>query len=218
MPDLPPHPPEQTPPSEPIPLPIPLPITLVISEVIDPRRVEEYERWTKGINHDAMQCEGFLGVEIIRPRDHDFPEYVVIVRFDTYAHLRDWVTSSTYRHWIDKSYGLVEARSQQEQIEGLEIWFTLPLVRSRLHSPLPQPPYYKKVVLGVLAVYPLILLSNALLGSLLSPLPPLLGLLISVVFVSALLTYPVMPWLSQVLAPWLYPAIGRPPAGPSRKR
>ncbi|HEY9738289.1 MAG TPA: hypothetical protein V6D06_18480 [Trichocoleus sp.] len=187
------------------------PITLVISEVIDPRRVQEYERWTKGINHDAMQCEGFLGVDIIRPRDHEFPEYVVIVRFDTYAHLRDWITSTTYRNWIDQSYGLVAARSQQQQVEGLEIWFTLPLVRSHFAPPVPQPPYYKKVVLGVLAVYPLILLSNALLGPLLNPLPPLLGLLISVVFVSALLTYPVMPWLSRVLAPWLYPSVSQHP-------
>lgn len=187
----------------------PGPITLVISEVVEPSQVSAYEAWTKGINHDASQFDGFLGVEVIRPRDHDYPEYVVIVKFETYEYLRSWLISPTYRNWMDKSYGLIAARSQQQQPSGLELWFTLPNVRSDGRSPLPSPPYYKKVVLGVLAVYPLILLANQLLGPLLAGLPSLLALLISVVFVSALLTYPVMPWLSKGLGFWLYPKTGR---------
>lgn len=181
------------------------PITLVISEVVDPSQVPAYEAWTAGINHDARQFEGFLGVEVIRPRDHHHPEYVVIVKFDTYDHLRDWIISPTYRAWMDKSYGLIATRSQQQLPSGLELWFTLPQAQSGL----PSPPYYKQVVLGVLAVYPLILLANLLLGPLLAGLPSLLALLISVMFVSALLTYPVMPWLSKGLGGWLYPGRGR---------
>jgi antibiotic biosynthesis monooxygenase (ABM) superfamily enzyme len=185
------------------------PITLVISEVVEPSQVTAYEAWTAGINHDARQFEGFLGVEVIRPRDHYHPEYVVIVKFDTYDHLRDWIISPTYRAWMDKSYGLIATRSQQQLPSGLELWFTLPKAQSGLPSPLPSPPYYKQVVLGVLAVYPLILLANFLLGPLLAGLPSLLALLISVMFVSALLTYPVMPWLSKGLGGWLYPRRGR---------
>ncbi len=181
------------------------PITLVISEVVDPSQVPAYEAWTAGINHDARQFEGFLGVEVIRPRDHHHPEYVVMVKFDTYDHLRDWIISPTYRAWMDKSYGLIATRSQQQLPSGLELWFTLPQAQSGL----PSPPYYKQVVLGVLAVYPLILLANLLLGPLLAGLPSLLALLISVMFVSALLTYPVMPWLSKGLGGWLYPGRGR---------
>ncbi len=186
------------------------PITLVISEVVDPSKLAAYEAWTKGINHDARQFEGFLGVEVIRPRDHDHPEYVVIVKFDTYDHLRRWLISPTYRDWMDQSYGLIAARSQQHLPNGLELWFTLPQARSRGGAPLPPPPYYKQVVLGVLAVYPLILLANVVLGPLLGGLPSLLGLFISVIFVSALLTYPVMPWLSKGLGFWLYPKTRRP--------
>ncbi|PZU97252.1 MAG: antibiotic biosynthesis monooxygenase [Leptolyngbya sp.] len=185
------------------------PVTLVISEVVEPSKVTAYEAWTKGINHDARQFEGFLGVEVIRPRDHDHPEYVVIVKFESYDRLRSWLISPIYRDWMDQSYGLIAARSQQHLPNGLELWFTLPQARSGGHDPLPPPPYYKQVVLGVLAVYPLILLANALLGPLLGGLPPLLGLFISVIFVSALLTYPVMPWLSKSLEFWLYPKAGR---------
>ncbi|WOD41428.1 antibiotic biosynthesis monooxygenase [Nodosilinea sp. E11] len=186
------------------------PVTLVISEVIDPSQAATYEAWTKGINREARQFDGFLGVDIIRPRDHDYPEYVVIVKFDTYEHLRRWIRSPTYRAWMAQSHGLIAARSQQHLPSGLEIWFTLPNSHTDLRSPLSSPPYYKQVILGVLAVYPLILLANGLLGSLLGGLHPLVSLFISVIFVSALLTYPVMPWLSKGLEFWLYPKARRP--------
>ncbi|PSR12148.1 antibiotic biosynthesis monooxygenase, partial [filamentous cyanobacterium CCP3] len=121
------------------------PVTLVISELVDPDKMAAYEAWTKGINRDARQFEGFLGVEVIRPRDHEHPEYVVIVKFATYECLRRWLISPVYRHWMDQSYGLIAARSQQQLPSGLELWFTLPQAQSEMRSPLPSPPYYKQV-------------------------------------------------------------------------
>lgn len=182
------------------------PITLVISEVVDPDQIEAYEAWTKGINQDAQQFAGFLGVEVIRPRSAAHPEYVVIVKFDHYLHLSHWLSSPVYQTWMEKSHQFIAARSQQHLPTGLELWFTLP---ESLQRTLPQPAYYKQVVLGVLAVYPLILLANRLLGPFLRGLPPLLGLLISVTFVSALLTYPVMPGLTKLLRFWLYPSLAK---------
>lgn len=182
---------------------MPAPITLVISEIVEPNRIQAYEAWTKGINQAARQFAGFAGVEIIRPRDHAYPEYVVIVKFDHYDHFRAWMTSPTYQQWIEKSRDLVATRSLQQLPSGLELWFTLP--PNRLQA-LSQPAYYKQVILGVVTVYPLILLANTLLGPALQGLPFLLELFISVIFVSALLTYPVMPWLTKRLHFWLYPA------------
>lgn len=184
------------------------PITFVISEVVEPRHIQEYEAWTKGINRAAQQFEGFLGVEIIRPRDHIYPEYVVIVKFDNYAHFREWTASQTYREWMEKSKDLVAERSRQQLPSGIEMWFTLPKNVPHRTS---QPAFYKKVVLGVLAVYPLILLANVLLDPLLKGFHPLIGLLISVIFVSVFLTYPVMPWLTKLLNVWLYPSARRHP-------
>ncbi len=180
------------------------PVTLVISEVVDADRIADYEGWTQGINQAAQQFEGFVAVEVLRPRDNAYSEYVVIVRFDSYDHLRRWVTSSIYKRWIEKSHGLISKRSFRHMTSGLEIWFSHPHLSSEEQTI--QPPYYKKVVLGVLAVYPLILIADTLLGSFLEPLHPRLGLLISVIFVSALLTYPVMPLLTRILDFWLYPA------------
>jgi antibiotic biosynthesis monooxygenase (ABM) superfamily enzyme len=70
----------------------------------------------------------------------------------------------------------------------------------------PEPPYYKQVIIGVITVYPVILLSNLLVAPFLQGLHPLLSLLISVTFISALLSYPVMPYATKILAFWLYPS------------
>ncbi|MCA6532324.1 MAG: antibiotic biosynthesis monooxygenase [Pseudanabaena sp.] len=179
------------------------PITLVISEVVEPYLIEEYETWTKGINQSVQQFEGFMGVEIIRPRDHQYPEYVVIVKFDNYAHCKNWLASSVYQQWMQRSEEFISNRSQQHQQNGLELWFSLP--KSKSVNP-PEPPYYKQVIIGVITVYPLILLSNLLVAPLLQGLPALLSLLISVTFTCALLSYPVMPYITKILAFWLYPS------------
>lgn len=177
------------------------PVTLVISEIVKPQFIEEYEIWTKGINQAASQFDGYLGTSIIRPREHDHPEYVTIVKFDNYHHFRNWQFSPTCQEWLKQGKNLVVGRTRQERY-GLEMWFTLPEHPSQSVS---QPAYYKQVIVGAIAVYPLIVLANILLGPFLKGLPPQLGLFISVLFVSALLTYPVLPMLTHLLNFWLYP-------------
>ncbi|MGI0486948.1 antibiotic biosynthesis monooxygenase [Pantanalinema rosaneae CENA516] len=190
------------------------PITLVISEVVKPDCLQEYEGWVKEVNQAARQFPGFRGVEVIRPRDRAHAEYVVIVKFNHYEQLKAWLTSEIYQQWVENVRHLFVSRSSQQLPDGLELWFTLP---PNAEQPFPQPAYYKKVILGVLGVYPLILLADALLKPLVKDLPPLLALFLSVMLVSALLTYPVLPWLTQILNFWLYPP-PHSPRQPHRKR
>lgn len=53
----------------------PEPATVVISEVVKPRAIAAYEEWCRDISRAAQHFDGFLGVEIIRPRDIYHPEY-----------------------------------------------------------------------------------------------------------------------------------------------
>ncbi|MEA5420693.1 antibiotic biosynthesis monooxygenase [Spirulina sp. CCNP1310] len=185
----------------------PSPVTLVIAEIVERDRIPEYEIWSKGINSAARNAPGFLGVDIIRPRDSHYPEYVVIVKFASYDHLRQWMQSDTYQTWVERSRPLIMDRIYQDQPQGLEIWFNL-----HRHHPYngPQPAYYKKVIIGVVAVYPLILLAGQVIDPFFRFLPPRLALLISVTFVSALMAYPVMPWLTAWCDRWLYPPSPKP--------
>jgi len=178
------------------------PVTIVLSEIVQPNKINEYEQWVSGINQAVSEFAGFEGVDVIRPRDPQHPEYVVIVRFKTPDNLKFWQESPVYRSWIKKSYEIVTRKSHTNVTSGLEMWFT----RDKNIHPLSKPPaYYKLVILGILAVYPLVLFTNYLLDPVLRNVPYLLGVFLSVVVICLLMTYPVLPWLERILNFWLYP-------------
>ncbi len=68
-----------------------------------------------------------------------------------------------------------------------------------------EPPFWKRVIICVICVYPLIVLLRLALAPVTGGLPWGVALLPNVVILSALLTYPVFPWVTRLLRPWLYP-------------
>lgn len=91
--------------------------------------------------------------------------------------------------------------SHNQECTGLDFWFDRPNTAQRLKD----PPFWKQVAIGVICVYPLVLLLNWALGPVTGGFPREIALLINVVILSALLTYPVMPWVTRLLRAWLYP-------------
>ena len=179
----------------------PDPVTLVISELVRPQRIGDYEGWAHGLHQVLRTVPGFRGIDVIRPSDHSHPEYVTILKFDSYDTLRAWQTSETYRGWLAKLADLIVGTSDYQHGAGLELWFTRPQGLPGLAS----PPFYKQVIVGIIGVYPLILLFDHLLRPLTRDLPRALGILVVVVPVTIVLTYPVLPLLTKLLNRWLYP-------------
>ncbi|MEH6348334.1 MAG: antibiotic biosynthesis monooxygenase [Bermanella sp.] len=180
------------------------PVTLVISKIVKPNKNDAYEAWAQGINKVIKRFDGFIGVDVIRPRDNSHNEYVVIIRFDNIDALTKWQTSPICRSWLSNAQDLIETQSKYQKSDDLELWFTLPGQDLDLAAP-SNPPYYKKVVVGILSVYPLIMLSNIFIAPYTSELPYLLRVLLSVVVISSLMSYPMIPWISKLLGFWLYP-------------
>lgn len=174
-------------------------VTLVFSELVREGRISEYEAWAHDL-HDQMGARpGFLGVTVIRPRDPGHPEYVTIVRFQSYETLREWQQSAAYAVALARLRDLIVGEGQQQHAEGLQLWFDRP------SGPAPTPAFYKQVVVGVIGVYPLILLFGAVTEPLTRALPAPVSVLITAALATVFLTYPVLPLLTRWLRPWLYP-------------
>jgi hypothetical protein len=174
-------------------------VTAVISQKVRPGREEGFKVWAKGIAGAAQQFAGHQGVTILRPQDHAHPEYVIILRFDTYTHLRQWLDSDVRQDWIERSHPLVEKSQTVQVLTGLETWFTLP------HQPMQRPPArYKMAILTAFSVFTLVNVYSWLLSGLLTGLPPLLRSLIVIILVVLSLTYVVMPGLTKLFRPWLF--------------
>lgn len=177
-----------------------LQVTAIISHVVRSGREKGYEEWCHGITTDAHKFKGHLGVNVIRPHDHAHPEYVVILKFDLYDNLKQWLESDTRRQWLERLQPLIEKPEAVQTLTGLETWFTLS--SKPLKSP---PPRYKMALVTWLGVFiPLVVISR-LLAPLLSGLPVLLNQLITTGLMVVLLTYLIMPRLTQLFRKWLYP-------------
>jgi heme-degrading monooxygenase HmoA len=96
-------------------------VTAVISHVVRSGREQGYEEWLHGIAQAARQFKGHRGVSVIRPRDHAHPEYVAIVRFDHYNHLKQWMESDVRREWLGRLQPLIEKPEAVQTLTGLEI-------------------------------------------------------------------------------------------------
>ena len=177
------------------------PVTAVISQKVKRNREADYEHWMQDISAVAQQFPGHLGVTVIRPDAGICVEYVIILKFDCYTNLKNWLDSDERQHWLDKAKNLVVKDAEVQILTGLETWFTLP---SRTQQP--PPPRYKMSILTTFAVFGAVNLLNPLLRPLFAGLPGLLSSLIITYIVVLLLTYAVMPRLTKLFSRWLYPA------------
>lgn len=74
--------------------------TAIIAQKVLPGMEEEYESWQEDLNAAAAYYPGFLGAEVAPPTSLQ-PEWVVVYRFDSVAHLQTWINSATRQTYLD---------------------------------------------------------------------------------------------------------------------
>jgi antibiotic biosynthesis monooxygenase (ABM) superfamily enzyme len=122
----------------------------------------------------------------------------VIYRFDTPEHLADWEASPARKDLLDRADRLMVTLGVH-RVSGLETWFSLP------GRTAPAPPRWKIFLASAACIYVLQVLIYAALGRWVGHWHLILRLGIVVPAVTALMTWTVMPQVTQWLAGWLYP-------------
>nr|AFP97335.1 uncharacterized protein [Arhodomonas sp. Seminole] len=179
------------------------PVTVTVARRVRPGRETDYEHWVSGIIHAAERYPGHLGAYVLRPSAHTDNEYVLIYRFDTYAHCRAWERSEERQRWIEQLDDMVEGEAAIKKVTGLEFWFDLPEVPAAA-----KPSPHKMVVTLIVVVYLLLSVVKWVLSPLISGLSAAVQLFIVVAVQVALLTYLVMPRVTRLLKGWLYAGRG----------
>ena len=174
------------------------PVTVTISRRIKPGCESAFEQVVVGITAAAKTFEGHLDINVFRSSDLRTPEYWIIFKFDRMSNLRRWEESKVRHEWLQHikkfSLGCPETRI----VRGLETWFTLPLQRTI------TPPRYKMALITWLAIFPLIVVVNALFEPLLSQLSSIERSLFLTVVLVLLMTYILMPCMTKLFEGWLY--------------
>ena len=174
-------------------------VTAVITHRVRAGREVGYEAWIKGISADARQFEGHLGVNILRPQPGASSDYVIVLQFDSCAHLNAWLNSDVRKDWIDRVQPLIQEQESIQVLTGLEGWFQLP--KQPGHA---APKRYKQAILIWVGVMIVSLLVHPLLASVLQYLPWLLRVAVSAAITVALLSYVIMPRLTRWFKRWLF--------------
>ena len=177
------------------------PVTALIVRNVKPEHMKAFERWALEMNQVVKGFEGYLGTDIIRPRDHSQPEYVIVVRFDQYEHLKAFMESTERKAWLEKSEEMTVGTMYVQEAQGFTPWFVLP----DSSSPLVTPPKYKMALLTILALYPSLLVISTILLYFFHGWPRALLSLINVLILVPILTYFIMPLMTRLFRSWLYP-------------
>ncbi len=178
----------------------PTTITVSITRTVKAGSEQAFEEALHEFVQRSLPQAGQLGVHVLRPAPgSESREYGIVRRFahrDALAAFRD---SPEYRAWQEAVAGLTEGEARTEELTGLESWFTLP------GAPVRALPKGKLFVATFLGVYPTQMALGLTLGLLTKAWSFALGSLVFDAAMVACLTWAVMPLITRLINPWLYP-------------
>lgn len=183
--------------------PVTAPVTTSVTRHVDPSRSSEMLAWVQAGTSLAERFDGFLGSGWVRPSE-DSPEWHMLYRFASSDALAVWEASPQREWWLEAAQGRIEA-TRVERRTGIEGWFDEPAaVEARSTAPGP-PPRWKQATTIFLVFFPLSLAANFALGH--TPvadwaLP--LRVLLTVLVMTPLMTYVLLPWITRTMAWWLH--------------
>ncbi len=180
------------------------PVTVAVTRIVKPGCEEEFERALHDFVQASLHLSGQLGVHILRPAPGSGSrEYGILRRFESAEARDEFYRLPLFDEWKQKVAGLVEGEPRYERLSGLETWFTLPGQRAIV-----PPPRWKMALVTLLAVYPLSLVLGITVGNWISGWPRLLNALIFNALIVSGLTWVLMPQLTRLFKPLLYPENG----------
>ena len=96
------------------------PVTTTVTRRVKPGHEPFYEQFLSGIIAAASEYQGYLGVDVFRPRSASAGEYRIVYRFDTAEHLRHWLDSEEHAAWLDRAEPHVIGPVRTSFVTGLE--------------------------------------------------------------------------------------------------
>lgn len=176
--------------------------TVVITHRVREGKQQDYETWLKEIAPLCQASPGHLDWQIIRPIAGLTATYTVIIRFNTPAHLQQWMESPARARLIEKVRPLFVTGDDFFIRSGLDFWFTPTGAKAKV------PVRWKQYLVTWSAIYPLVLgvplVVKPILQHLGLPDHPLLTAFAVTGTVVFFMIYVVMPHYTKLIKQWLF--------------
>ncbi len=176
--------------------------TAVITHRVCNDKHPQYEHWLREIGPLCQSYPGHLDLHIVRPIRGVTETYTVIIRFDTQAHLKAWIESSTRADLIARVHPFLVTGDDFFISSGLDSWFAPPQAGATV------PIRWKQFLVTWSAIYPLVLSVPLIVMPALRlagiPANHYFDVLMVTGTVVALMVYVVMPRYTRLLQRWLF--------------
>ncbi|MFD9354793.1 antibiotic biosynthesis monooxygenase [Streptomyces sp. NPDC060031] len=171
-------------------------VSLLIARQVEPGYEDAFETWARGILETAATFPDHLGYGLFRPAAKGAPWFLVH-RFRNQAAFQRWQDSAERAAFFANCQGHHHSEIARRELHGMETWFAKP------GTTRPAPPRWKMAISSGLAIFPISLAGNAVLGPYLVDLHFVVRTAAFAVVFSTLMTYVAMPAVSKLLRPWL---------------
>jgi antibiotic biosynthesis monooxygenase (ABM) superfamily enzyme len=173
------------------------PVTVSIVRHVAPEHAAQMIAWVRAGSSLAERNPGFLGAGWVRP-GADSEEWHMLYRFADHASLETWESSPERAWWLGSAQGLV-GESRLERRTGIEGWFDEPVEHDvqDLRPPPPAPARWKQAIVIWLTFFPLSLVLGLLLLATGIHFNVVLRTLITTLVATPIMTYGLLPWMTQ---------------------
>lgn len=176
--------------------------TVVITHRVHADKHASYEAWLGEIAPLCKASPGHLDWHIVRPVEGLTQTYTIIIRFNTEAHLKQWMESPDRARLIENVRPLFVSGDDFFVSSGLDFWFAPSGAKAMV------PVRWKQYLATWSAIFPLVFgvpfLVRPLLARLGVPDNPILTTLIVTGIVVFLMVYIVMPRYTKLIKRWLF--------------
>jgi antibiotic biosynthesis monooxygenase (ABM) superfamily enzyme len=176
------------------------PVTIVRIHYVKEGCEPQFEAELRALEEPFSRVPGNLGFMVFRPGNVRDGVYRIVYKFASQKPLDAWHRSPEYRIWLEREQGLTIAPPDTQKLSGLETWFTLPG-----QNVLRPPTKARQAVVTWCAALPVSILISLLVDPFLDGEPFLVQKVVFVTLLVVLLTWIVMPLISQIAAGFLYP-------------
>ncbi len=176
--------------------------TVVITHRVRESNHADYEKWLDEIAPFCKVSPGYLDWHIVRPIPGLTGTYTVVIRFDTRAHVQEWMKSPSRSRLIEKVQPLLVTGDDFFISSGLDFWFTPSGAKARV------PVRWKQYLVTWSVIYPLVLGTPLVVAPALRrlgiPDNHLLTTLVVTGIIVYLMVYIVMPRYTKLIQRWLF--------------
>ncbi len=176
--------------------------TVVITHRVREGKHADYESWANEIAPLCRASPGHLDWHMVCPIPGLTETYTLIIRYDTRAHLQEWMESPVRARLIEKVRPLLVTGDDFFVSSGLDFWFTPGGAKAKV------PVRWKQYLVTWSAIYPLVLgvplVVAPVLRQLGVPSNHFLTTLFYTGIVVFLMVYLVMPRYTKLIQRWLF--------------